>query len=119
MKKIIQPEISEVVCDFTGKKITQKDYLGGRLSLDLLFFKKEMERVLKSEGFSGEELKDAINSDAYEDYNLHFDMNEDVAIDLYKYLLRKYPRQVKKILSEVSCYERYVNNLKVVKSNWR
>ena len=122
MKNTI-PQVDEVTCDFTGKKIEYPNYLGAHIDFDLMFLDKNVEKEIKDDyreylklGLVDKEynIKEHIDVDAHEPHRIEIDMSEEIAIEVYKFLMRKYPEKMKAAVIRNIKSE----NLKLVKSDW-
>ena len=89
--------VQTVTCDLTRKKINN-DAPHCRIDFSLFFLdlerKKEIERE-DSEFFSKKALKGLIDAEAHEKHDVSVDLSEDVAIEVYNFLKKKYPQKMK------------------------
>lgn len=113
MRKLI-PQIETVTCDITGKRIDNQypNYHQCSIFFSLIFLdeKKKKDLIQYWEDDEAEMSKKEIEAEACELREFSMDFSEEVAIEIYKFLKRKYPEQMKK-------FEK-VNKLgKVVKSD--
>lgn len=119
MKKVIQPEKHQTFCDIKRKEIKYyKNHLSAELAFDLLFYSKDKAKAITQElqwgDYSKNAIKDAIDESAYEEHTIKLDLCEDAALEVFKFLLRKYPKQMKKVMKDQGNYDFTVP----VKSDW-
>lgn len=112
MKTII-PAVERYKCDITGKPIlTSDNYLGATLNMDLMFFSAEYAKEIRKTYFP-EEVEDAIAMEAYEVNPIELHFSEDIAIEIWTFLMKKYPESIKKYMKD-----HHLDGRKVVKSDW-
>lgn len=118
MRKTI-PQQEKVTCDFTGKEINGENYLSCSIDFHLMFLCLETEADIKQmrkdepDVYSKEDVEAMIHEDAHDVKSFSLDLSEDVAIEVYKFLKRKYPKQMKSFESN-----NRLTGFKLVKSGW-
>jgi len=107
MRKTIQERKEEIYCDLTGKKCDWgKDY--HIICFDLIGFDKveydecikeaKTERRHNGLGELSDAQKEDIRNDCWKELSFEIDISGEVAVEILKFLKRKYPKAMEKYL---------------------
>ena len=96
-QKTMRQTVQTVTCDLTRKKINDETP-HCRIDFSLFFLDLERKKEIKrddSDSFPKKALKGLIEVEAHEKHDVSVDLSEDIAIDVYNFLKKKYPKKMK------------------------